>query len=321
MSRGLPNSGASRLASSADTPYDYCVRIVPGRSDAERRRRHSPGDRWERVIGRRPAPEGAIVSGTRIASVSGLRGVVGDGLDPAIVVEFAAAYASGCGPGPIVVGHDGRVSAPVFVPAVLAGVTATGRDALLVGAGGHADARPAGPRPGGGRRDPDLGLAQPAEVQRPEVLPARGDGPRPGRGPGGARPARAPRVRLGGVGRAWAGSGTLEDPDAAHLNAGPQDRRRRGDPPPQVLGRARRLPRRGRPAGGGAAPGPGVRGGRPRAACPTAGTTTRPSRPRPTSGPSPRSSRPPARRSGSPRTPTPTGWRSSTRPAATSARS
>ena len=73
------------------------------------------------------------MSGTRIASVSGLRGVVGDGLDPATAVEFAAAYASACPNGPIVVGHDGRVSAPVFLPAVLAGVTATGRDALLVG--------------------------------------------------------------------------------------------------------------------------------------------------------------------------------------------
>jgi phosphomannomutase len=59
---------------------------------------------------------------------------VGNGLDPAVVVEFAAAYASRCLAGPIVVGHDGRVSAPVFVSAVLAGVTATGRDALLVGA-------------------------------------------------------------------------------------------------------------------------------------------------------------------------------------------
>ncbi len=74
------------------------------------------------------------MGGTRIASVSGLRGIVGNGLDPAIVVEFAAAYASRCTSGPIVVGHDGRVSAPVFVSAVLAGVTATGRDALLVGA-------------------------------------------------------------------------------------------------------------------------------------------------------------------------------------------
>jgi len=74
------------------------------------------------------------VAGTRIASVSGLRGVVGDGLDPAAVVEFAAAYAGGCAMGPIVVGHDGRVSAHVFEPAVVAGVTATGRDVLLVGA-------------------------------------------------------------------------------------------------------------------------------------------------------------------------------------------
>ena len=64
------------------------------------------------------------MSGTRIASISGLRGVVGDGLDPSIVVEFAAAYASGCGRGPIVVGHDGRVSAPVFVPPVTAAVAA-----------------------------------------------------------------------------------------------------------------------------------------------------------------------------------------------------
>jgi phosphomannomutase len=73
------------------------------------------------------------VAGTRIASVSGVRGVVGDGLDPAIVADFTAAYASGLRPGPIVVGHDGRVSAPVFLPAVLSAVMATGRDALLAG--------------------------------------------------------------------------------------------------------------------------------------------------------------------------------------------
>jgi phosphomannomutase len=48
-------------------------------------------------------------------------------------VEFAAAYASDCRPGPIVVGHDGRRSAAVFAAAVEAGVTATGHDAWLVG--------------------------------------------------------------------------------------------------------------------------------------------------------------------------------------------
>ena len=74
------------------------------------------------------------MAGTRIASVSGVRGVVGNGLDPAIVADFTAAYASGQGEGPIVVGHDGRVSAPVFLPVVLSAVTATGRDALVAGA-------------------------------------------------------------------------------------------------------------------------------------------------------------------------------------------
>ncbi len=70
---------------------------------------------------------------TRIASISGLRGIVGDGLDPTDVVRFAAAYASGREPGPIVVGHDGRPTAPTFLSAVLAGVTATGHDVLLAG--------------------------------------------------------------------------------------------------------------------------------------------------------------------------------------------
>ena len=74
------------------------------------------------------------MSGTRIASISGLRGVVGDGLDPVVAVEFAAAYASSCERGPIIVSHDGRISSTVFVPAVVAGVTATGRDALVAGA-------------------------------------------------------------------------------------------------------------------------------------------------------------------------------------------
>ncbi len=72
--------------------------------------------------------------GTRIATISGLRGVVGDGLDPAVAVEFAAAYASGCEIGPIVVGHDGRISSSVFAAAVQAGITATGHDVLYTGA-------------------------------------------------------------------------------------------------------------------------------------------------------------------------------------------
>ncbi len=73
------------------------------------------------------------MSGTRIVSVSGIRGVVGDGLDPASAAEFTASYAAGLGAGPVVVGHDGRASAPAFVPAVVAALIATGHDALVAG--------------------------------------------------------------------------------------------------------------------------------------------------------------------------------------------
>jgi phosphomannomutase len=59
---------------------------------------------------------------------------VGDGLDPVVAVEFVAAYASECDPGPIVVGHDGRVSARLFSAAAEAGVTATGHDVIVAGA-------------------------------------------------------------------------------------------------------------------------------------------------------------------------------------------
>jgi phosphomannomutase len=73
------------------------------------------------------------VAWTRIASVSGLRGIVGSGLDPAAVAEFAAAYAAGCGPGPILVGHDGRRTAPMMTRAVVAGLIGAGRDAVDLG--------------------------------------------------------------------------------------------------------------------------------------------------------------------------------------------
>jgi phosphomannomutase len=70
----------------------------------------------------------------RIASISGLRGVVGRGFDPACVAEFAAAYCAECPPGAILVGHDGRPTAEVFRHAVLSAVTGVGRNAFDCGA-------------------------------------------------------------------------------------------------------------------------------------------------------------------------------------------
>ena len=255
------------------------------------------------------------MSGTRIASVSGLRGVVGDGLDPAIVAEFAAAYASGCGPGPIVVGHDGRVSAPVFVPAVLAG---RDRD------------RPR--RPARRARRPRRRSAawsatwgpRAASRSRPRTTRPTYNGLKffqpegmvlgAGRGPGDPRPPAGARVRLGGLGRPGAGpharrprlvapatgSSRLVDVEAIR-------RRKFTVVLDACHGAGGRL-------GAALLRAPGLRDDRP------GGHPRRPLRPPARAdrgeppGLLPRSSPPSGRPSGSPRTPTPTAWPSSTRP-------
>jgi phosphomannomutase len=69
-----------------------------------------------------------------IASVSGLRGLVGKGLDPIVAGRFIAAYAAGLDrPGSVVVGHDARLSHHVFEQAVTASLMASGFDVLSVG--------------------------------------------------------------------------------------------------------------------------------------------------------------------------------------------
>jgi phosphomannomutase len=69
-----------------------------------------------------------------IASVSGLRGLVGNGLDPIVAARFVAAYAAGLeSPGSIVLGHDARLSHPVFEHAVTSALLASGFDVLSVG--------------------------------------------------------------------------------------------------------------------------------------------------------------------------------------------
>jgi phosphomannomutase len=149
--------------------------------------------------------------------VSGLRGIVGHGLDPAIVVEFAAAYASRCALGPIVVGHDGRVSAPVFSSAVLSGITATGRDALVVGATAT---------PTIGRLVRDQGAAGGIQISASHNPPAY-NGLKFFQPEGMVLDAESGREILGRLERrefgwvAWDALGRvrhLDDPDAVHMN-------------------------------------------------------------------------------------------------------
>jgi phosphomannomutase len=158
------------------------------------------------------------LGGTRIASVSGLRGIVGDGLDPLVAGGFVAAYAAGCDAGPIVVGHDGRVSAPVMVQAVVAALTGCGRDVLLAGPA-------ATPTIGVLVRDRGAAGAvqisashNPPEYNGLKLFQAAGMvlGPAQGRAVL-ERWERAdyPWARWDGLGKV----ATLDDPDAAHLAA------------------------------------------------------------------------------------------------------
>lgn len=65
-----------------------------------------------------------------IISVSGLRGVVGAGLDPQVAIRYAAAYVAGLPPGPIVVTRDGRSTGQMLAAAVHSAVAGLGREVL-----------------------------------------------------------------------------------------------------------------------------------------------------------------------------------------------
>jgi phosphomannomutase len=62
----------------------------------------------------------------RILSISGLRGVIGDGLDPGYVSQFAMALGTLFDGGQVVLARDGRSTGPVIKHGVLAGLMATG---------------------------------------------------------------------------------------------------------------------------------------------------------------------------------------------------
>ena len=62
----------------------------------------------------------------RILSISGLRGVIGDGLDPTFLVNFGAALGTLANGGAMVLSRDGRASGQMVKHALLAGLTAAG---------------------------------------------------------------------------------------------------------------------------------------------------------------------------------------------------
>ncbi|MDQ7815770.1 MAG: phosphoglucosamine mutase [Melioribacteraceae bacterium] len=70
---------------------------------------------------------------TLMISVSGIRGIVGDGLDPEVIVRSTAAFADFCGSGKIVVGSDGRISGEMVRSLVVGTLTAKGNYVIDIG--------------------------------------------------------------------------------------------------------------------------------------------------------------------------------------------
>lgn len=68
-----------------------------------------------------------------IISVSGLRGIVGESLTPAVVSRYVTAFAGTLEAGAVVVGRDGRASGPMLLEAVRSALTACGRRTLDAG--------------------------------------------------------------------------------------------------------------------------------------------------------------------------------------------
>jgi phosphomannomutase len=70
---------------------------------------------------------------TLMVSVSGIRGIIGDGLDPNVLVKYTSAYADFCGKGKIIVGSDGRITGEMVKNLVIGTLLAKGNDVVDIG--------------------------------------------------------------------------------------------------------------------------------------------------------------------------------------------
>jgi phosphomannomutase len=68
-----------------------------------------------------------------MVSVSGIRGIVGDGLDPQTIVKYSSAYAQFCGKGKIVIGSDGRITGNMVKNIIIGTLLAKGNDVIDIG--------------------------------------------------------------------------------------------------------------------------------------------------------------------------------------------
>lgn len=72
-------------------------------------------------------------AGTLMAGISGVRGIVGEGLDSGVASDYASAYATMCGEGPILLARDPRISGEMLREAVVETLTGAGRTVVDLG--------------------------------------------------------------------------------------------------------------------------------------------------------------------------------------------
>jgi phosphomannomutase len=70
---------------------------------------------------------------TLMISISGIRGIVGDGLDPEVLVNFTNAYADFISKGTVIVGRDARISGEMVQSIVTGTLIAKGLDVVDIG--------------------------------------------------------------------------------------------------------------------------------------------------------------------------------------------
>lgn len=70
---------------------------------------------------------------TLMVSISGIRGLIGDGLEPEVIVKYTSAYAEFIGSGTVVVGRDSRISGEMVRSIVCGTLTAKGINVIDIG--------------------------------------------------------------------------------------------------------------------------------------------------------------------------------------------
>jgi len=70
---------------------------------------------------------------TLMVSISGIRGIIGGGLEPQVLVKYSSAYADFIGKGKIIIGRDARISGEMVKSIVVGTLLAKGLDVVDIG--------------------------------------------------------------------------------------------------------------------------------------------------------------------------------------------